>query len=78
MPYIKNPIGMLIRQLPNSFEGVAFEDFRKAQRQLQEAEQRRREAERLQWHRILEDPTEDEEMKRIAREALDQDEPLSL
>lgn len=70
MQYINNPVGMLIRQLPNSFEGVAFEEFRKAEYQLREAEERRREAERQQWRRILDDPTENDEIKRIAEEAL--------
>lgn len=67
---IDNPVGMLIRHLPNSFEGVAFQGFRKARQQLKEAEERRREAESCSWRRILDDPTETEEMKQIARELL--------
>ncbi len=70
MQSIQNPVGMLIRQMPNSFEGAAFEEFRKARRQLQQAEERRREAERQEWRRILDDPAESEEIKQIAREAL--------
>jgi hypothetical protein len=70
MQYINNPVAMLIRQLPNSFEGVAFKEFRIAQQQFRQAEQRRREAEREQWRQILEDPAENDEIKRIAQEAL--------
>ena len=72
MRSVANPIGMLIRHLPNSFENPAFNEFRKAERQLREAEERRREAERQQWCRILDDPTETEEVKQIAREVLGQ------
>jgi hypothetical protein len=71
MRSINNPVGMLIRQLPSSFEGAAFAEFRKAQRQLRTAENRRREVESAQWRRVLDDTNESEEMKAIAREALE-------
>jgi len=63
---------VLIARLPNSFTGPTFDEFRREQRQLRQAEERRREAELDQWRRILEDPDESQDMKRIAREALRQ------
>jgi len=73
MRSVDNPVGMLIRQLPKSFQGPAFTEFRLAQHQLHEAERQRKQSERLQWMRIIQDPDESDEMKRIAREALGQD-----
>jgi hypothetical protein len=67
---IENPIGMLIRQMPNSFEGEAFADYRRAKQQAA-AGQQSREAETAEWKRILDDPSESEDLKQIAREALE-------
>jgi hypothetical protein len=67
---IDNPVGMLIRQMPNSFQGEAFAGYRRAKHQAQHAEEHRREAEAAEWRKILNDPKEGEELKQIAREAL--------
>jgi hypothetical protein len=65
-----NLIGWLITVLPGRFAGESLRIYRETQQTLREQERQEREAQAQRWHRILDDPTEDEEFKKLAREAL--------
>jgi hypothetical protein len=65
-----NLTGWLITVLPGRFAGESFRIYRETQQTLREQERHEQEAQAQRWRQILDDPTEDEEFKKLAREAL--------
>ncbi len=65
-----NLIGWLITVLPGRFGGESFRIYRETQQTLRKQERQEQEAQAQRWRQILNDPTEDEEFKKLAREAL--------
>jgi hypothetical protein len=70
MHSIGNPMGMLIRHLPNCFQGESFLRYRQAEQQRREAEAVQRAELRKEWQRIADDETAPDEDRKWARELL--------
>lgn len=70
MRAIDNPMGMLIKHVPKCFEGESLRQFRAAEQQRREAEQRQTAQLRAEAERILADADSEESDKQWARQIL--------
>jgi hypothetical protein len=73
MRNLKNPVGMLITQVPRCFVGESFRLYREAERQRQEAERREQDQWRAEARRLLEDPDRTPDEETWARAVLELD-----
>lgn len=68
---VRNPVGLLQVAVPKCFQGESFRLYREAEGQKRAQMEAAAAAARAEWNAVLADPHADEDLKQLARRALD-------